>query len=123
MGCDLTMRRLVLAGALALAASQANALPASFDGEWAVDVRTTVGDCQPEIAGTVTVQGGHVVAVSGAAIEAWGYIENNGDLSARFTQGQAMLRAQGKLKGKTGAGAWSSNTNYCGGKWTARRAN
>jgi hypothetical protein len=122
MGGDLTMRRFLFAGAFALAASYAHALPASFDGEWSVDARTSVGDCQPEVAGTVTIQGGHVVAASGASIAAWGYIEDNGDISARFTQGQAMLRAQGKLKGKAGSGAWSSNTNYCGGKWTAHRA-
>ena len=116
----------VLSGALALAATGAAALPTTFDGDWKVDVRTTVGDCQPEVAGVIKVEGGRVVAVSdgaiAASIEAWGYVEANGDLSARFTQGQAMLRASGRLKGRTGAGAWSSNTNYCGGKWTAQRA-
>ena len=115
------MRRLVLACALALSASAASAMTTKFDGVWDVDVRTTVGDCEQDVAGTVTLQNGHVVATSGADVGVWGYVEDNGVLSARFTRGQGILRAQGKLKGAAGSGAWSSNTNYCGGQWTARR--
>ncbi len=115
------MRRLPIAIAVALAALPAAAMTQKFDGEWTVEARTTVGACQPEVAGTVTVQDGRVVASSGADIGVWGYIEADGVVSARFTQGQAMLRVQGALKDASGSGTWSSNTNYCGGKWTAQR--
>lgn len=107
---------------LALGATPALAFSDKFDGEWAVEVRTTVGECEPVVSGAVTIAGGQIIASSGADIGAWGYLEDSGDLSARFTRGQDMLRAQGKLKGKAGAGAWSSNTRYCGGKWSARKA-
>ena len=115
------MRRMLFVAAFGLAASAAGAFPQNYDGVWDVDVTTTVGQCEPEIAGTVTIQGGHVVASSGPDVAVWGYVEDDGVVSARFTQGQDILRAQGNLRGGQGSGAWSSNTKYCGGKWTARR--
>ena len=108
--------------AAALAAAPALAFSSKFDGNWSVDLRTTVGECQQGVAGEVTVQEGRIVASSGEKIEAWGYIEDNGVVVARFTQGQAMLRANGTIKGAKASGAWSSNTNYCGGTRTAQRA-
>ena len=118
------MRRALVLLAIGLAASPAAALPTDFDGDWQVDARTTVGDCEPEIMATVHVQDGRVVAsdAADADVAVWGYIEDGGAVSARFTQGPDMLRASGKLREKAGTGAWSSNTRYCGGTWTAWRA-
>ncbi|MDE2362307.1 MAG: hypothetical protein KGM42_06475 [Hyphomicrobiales bacterium] len=115
------MRGFLFAAALVAGAQPASAFSNKFDGVWTVDVRTTVGDCQPEIEGAVTIEGGRVVASSGADIAVWGYVEDSGDVSARFTQGQAVLRASGKARAAAAGGAWSSNTNYCGGVWSARR--
>ena len=115
------MRFALAVMALALAAAPASAMSKKFDGVWSVEVRTTVGDCTPEVAGTVTIADGQVVASSGASIGVWGYVEDNGTVSTRFTQGQAMLRASGTARGATASGAWSSNTNYCGGTWKAQR--
>jgi hypothetical protein len=115
------MRGAIAFLATVLAVAPATALPKSFDGDWTVDVRTTVGDCQSEIAGTVHVQDGRVIASSADGVDVWGYVEDDGVVSARFTQGQDILRANGKMKGAAGSGAWSSNTRYCGGKWSARR--
>jgi hypothetical protein len=115
------MRLGLAALALCLGAAPAAALSADFDGDWQVSARTTVGDCAPEVSGMVSVQGGHVVASSAPGVAAWGYIED-GVVSARFTQGQRMARANGKLKSAGGSGVWSSNTDYCGGTWTARKA-
>jgi len=103
-------------------AAPASAFPRSFDGDWQVEARTTVGNCAPEVSGTVHIEGGRVVASSTAGVEVWGYLEDNGDISARFTAGQKMARGNGKLKGAAGSGAWSSNTDYCGGVWTAHKA-
>lgn len=116
------IRRFSVVVAAVLAATPALAFSSKFDGSWSVDLRTTVGECQQELAGEVTVQEGRIVASSGENIEAWGYIEDTGTVVARFTQGQAMLRASGAIKGAKASGAWSSNTNYCGGTWTALRA-
>jgi hypothetical protein len=115
------MRAAIICAALALAMAPAAAMTKKFDGVWAIDVKTTVGECEPRIAGTVTIEDGQVVASSGEQIGVWGYVEDNGTISTRFTQGQAMLRANGTAKGAKASGAWSSNTNYCGGTWSALR--
>lgn len=114
------MRALLLCLSLALA-TPAVAFPKDFDGDWTVEARTTVGDCAPEVSGTVRIEGGRVVASSAEGVAVWGYIDEGGAIAARFTTDQHMARANGKLKGAAGTGAWSSNTNYCGGVWKARR--
>ena len=116
------MRIAILCMSVALAAPAA-AFPRSFDGDWRIEARTTVGECAPEVSGTVHIEGGRVVASSAAGVQVWGYLEDNGDISARFTAGQKMARGNGKLKGAAGSGAWSSNTDYCGGVWTAHKTN
>ncbi|MCC2105847.1 MAG: hypothetical protein KDJ20_18370, partial [Hyphomicrobiales bacterium] len=115
------MRALICCSALALAAPAA-AFPRSFDGDWQVEARTTVGNCAPDVSGAVRIEGGRVVASSAAGVDVWGYLEDNGDISVRFTAGQKMARGNGKLKGAAGSGAWSSNTDYCGGVWKAQKA-
>ena len=114
--------RLIIALFAASFAAPALAFPHSFDGDWQVEARTTVGNCAPEASGTVRIEGGRVVASSAAGVEVWGYLDDNGAISTRFTAGQKMARGNGKLKGLTGSGAWSSNTDYCGGTWTAQKA-
>ncbi|MFV0281286.1 MAG: hypothetical protein ACK5JM_11085 [Rhodoblastus sp.] len=118
------MRRVSIA-ALAIAAhiAPAHAFPRQFDGEWQVEARTTVGKCAPEASVHVRIADGRIVASDAQGVEVWGYLEDNGDISARFTAGQKMARGNGKLKGGSGSGAWSSNTDYCGGVWTARKVN
>lgn len=115
------MRAFIVCMAVALAAPAA-AFPRTFDGDWQVEARTTVGQCAPDVSGTVRIEGGRVVASSADGVQVWGYLEDNGDISTRFTAGQKMARANGKLKGASGAGAWSSNTDYCGGTWKAQKA-
>ena len=74
-----------------------------------------------DASGTVRIEGGRVVGSSAQDVEVWGYLEDNGDISTRFTAGQTRARANGKLTGAAGSGSWSSNTDYCGGTWKARR--
>ena len=118
---DRLMRLAIVCIGLALAAPAA-AFPRSFDGDWQVEARTTVGECAPEVSGTVHIEGGRVVASSVDGVQVWGYLEDNGAISTRFTAGQKMARASGKLSGVAGSGAWSSNTDYCGGVWKAQKA-
>ena len=115
------MRLAIVCMSVALAAPVA-AFPRSFDGDWQVEARTTVGECAPGVSGTVRIEGGRVVASSADGVQVWGYLEDNGDISTRFTAGQKMARANGRLKGASGSGAWSSNTDYCGGTWKAQKA-
>lgn len=105
-----------------LAAGPAFAFSRAYDGDWAVDARTTVGSCTPQAAGTVAIRDGKVAGASEPDVGVWGYVDSTGDISARFTTGQHVFRASGKMKKTSASGAWSSNTNYCGGVWTAHKA-
>ena len=84
--------------AFALAATPACAFPRVYDGQWAVEAHTTVGPCAPVTTGTVSIRDGRVVASSGAGVEVWGFVDDKKEVSARFTSGQHIFRASGKMK-------------------------
>jgi len=101
-----------------------SAAAGNFDGSWVIEAATTVGQCAPLVPTALTIQGARIVQAAGAPTTPWGYVEGDGTIVARFTgQGGHMARANGALRGVSGSGAWSSNTDYCGGTWRARREN
>lgn len=113
--------RTALVLTLALAATPALAFTRDYDGEWAAEARTTVGACAPSAMGTVTIRGGRVVDSSEPNVAVWGYVDDKNDISARFTKDGHVFRASGKIKARGAHGAWSSNTDNCGGTWSAQR--
>ncbi|MFY9658803.1 MAG: hypothetical protein WAK01_19845 [Methylocystis sp.] len=93
------------------------------DGVWTFNSSTTAGNCPQLEPRDVTIQGGHVVSANGGTSQPWGYVEGNGTFVARFTDANGHVsRAVGKLAGSSGKGAWSSGSDYCGGRWTASRS-
>jgi hypothetical protein len=93
------------------------------DGVWTFQSTTTAGNCPQLTPRDVTIQGGHVVSANGGTSQPWGYVEGNGTFVARFTDANGHVsRAVGKLSGSSGKGAWSSSSDYCGGRWTASRS-
>ena len=93
------------------------------DGVWTFQSTTTAGNCPALTPRDVTIQGGHVVSANGGTSQPWGYVEGNGTFVARFTDANGHVsRAVGKLSGSGGKGAWSSGSDYCGGRWSASRA-
>jgi len=93
------------------------------DGVWTFQSTTTAGNCPGLTPRDVTIQGGHVVSANGGSSQPWGYVEGNGTFVARFTDSNGHVsRAVGKLSGSSGKGAWSSGSDYCGGRWTASRS-
>ncbi len=108
----------------------APAEPPGFDGRWTIEQTTTVGNCPQLIPGAVVIQGDQIVEATGGAAAAnisvapWGYVESDGTIVARFTLPDGrVVRAHGQLRAGAGAGsgAWSSNSDYCGGSWRAQR--
>lgn len=96
--------------------------PQGFDGGWTIETATTVGNCAPLIPSAIAIQDRKVVEAAGGGTAAWGYVENDGVIVARFTgQDGRTARANGQLRGDAGSGAWSSNTDLCGGAWRAYR--
>lgn len=131
------MNRIVLSIALsALAVAAAEAKPrvtrtertqsaeqtvSGHDGAWVIEAATTVGSCDGLVPQAITIRDSKV-AEAGGGVSPWGYVEGDGTFVARFTnQSGQLARAQGKLSGHGGSGAWSSSTAMCGGTWRAAR--
>jgi hypothetical protein len=97
---------------------------AGYDGSWIIEATTTVGKCPALVPASLTIQGNRVASAAGLSTEPWGYVENDGTFVARFSDSSGhMARANGRLGGAGGSGAWSSSTDMCGGTWRARRDN
>ena len=63
-----------------------------------------------------------MISANSGASSPWGYVESDGTFAAKFTDPNGHIsRATGHLAGTSGAGAWSSGTDYCGGAWRAHR--
>jgi hypothetical protein len=95
----------------------------AYDGKWRVALQTTVGNCPASADVVVTVKDAKIVGIDGANAEPWGYVDAANTVVGRFSQGERALRANGAVKGATASGAWSANTDYCGGRWTATKIN
>lgn len=93
------------------------------NGVWRIDATTTVGACQTLIPPTLEIVDKKVMASPGPALSAWGYVDEEGTLVARFTgAGDRVARLHGTLRGDRFSGAWSSSTDLCGGTWSAARS-
>lgn len=104
------------------AASEAPQAEAHRDpnGVWTVQASTTVGDCPSLIPTSLTLADNKIASVDGANVRVWGYLDEEGNIVARFTgEGEHVARFHGILKGGKGSGAWSSSTDMCGGNWRA----
>jgi hypothetical protein len=107
-----------LAGAFSLHAVAGS----QFDGTYVVDITTLVGSCDKTYHGTVTIQGGHVVATSDAKSSAWGLVDSEGTISMQFHRDEELAHVAGHAKGAKAEGTWSTPISQCGGRWRAERA-
>ena len=90
------------------------------NGTWTVEASTTVGSCPSLIPSSLTLADNKIASGGGANVQVWGYLEEEGNIVARFTgEGEHVARFHGTLKGGKGSGAWSSSTDMCGGNWRA----
>ena len=69
----------------------------------------------------LTVKGGQLAAIDTSGVSPWGYIDESNTFVGHFNAGSKMLRANGDVKGNSASGPWSSQTDYCGGRWTAHK--
>jgi hypothetical protein len=129
------MKRLLVALAVVMAATGADAKSRKHvknaeatgathnpNGEWRIESATTVGSCDGLIPTELSVVDGKIANASGASVTSWGYVDDAGQIVARFTgSGDRVARFHGQLRGSQGSGAWSSSTDMCGGTWRATR--
>lgn len=93
----------------------------SHDGHWRVELVTTVGNCQKSGLAVLTVKNNKIAAIDELGIEPWGYIDETNTFVGHFSSGEKVLRANGSVLGEFAKGPWSSQTEFCGGTWTARK--
>ncbi|WP_298425844.1 hypothetical protein [Rhodoblastus sp.] len=117
------MRAKFLAASFFFLSSLAASAQSSHDGQWKVSIETTVGKCEPSAEAVVTITDNRVTAIDASGIEPWGYIDEANTFVGHFSQGERVLRANGDVKGDSASGPWSSNTDFCGGRWTAHKIN
>ena len=111
---------LILASGFPLAALAAGG---SHDGQWRVELQTTVGNCGRGGETVVTIKQNRIVGISTGGVQPWGYVDETNTFVGHFTSGQKVLRANGDVAGNSAHGPWSSQTDYCGGVWTAQKIN
>jgi hypothetical protein len=121
-------RRFVLRAVPFIALLMASCLPLpalaqgpTHDGRWRVELETTVGKCAGGGSTIVTIKLDRVVGIDASGVEPWGYIDETNTFVGHFNSGQKVLRANGDVRGATASGPWSSQTEYCGGRWTAHK--
>ncbi len=115
------MRANFLAAGFLLLSSLSAVAQSSHDGHWRVNVMTTVGKCEPSAHAVVTIKDNRVADIDAQGVEAWGYVDDTSTFVGHFSQGQRVLRANGEVHGDSASGPWSSNTDYCGGSWSAQK--
>ncbi|WP_294531987.1 hypothetical protein [uncultured Rhodoblastus sp.] len=93
----------------------------AHDGHWQVQLQTAVGACAASAETVVAIKQGRVVSISAAGVTPWGYVDENNTFVGHFSNGQRVMRAHGDVRGSSAHGPWSSQTDYCGGTWAARK--
>jgi hypothetical protein len=122
------MAAFVRAGKIVVSLILASGLPfaalaqgSSHDGQWRIELQTTVGNCARSAETVVTVKQNRIVAISASGVTPWGYVDETNTFVGHFTSGQKVVRANGDVGGNSAHGPWSSQTDYCGGVWTAQK--
>jgi hypothetical protein len=125
------MNRVVLITGLILIVTDASAAASkstepvgsgNANGSWSVQATTSVGSCSSLIPDSLVIVDNKISETTGANVSVWGYIDETGGITARFTSSdEHVARFHGRFRGSNGAGAWSSSTDLCGGSWRAVR--
>ena len=87
----------------------------SRDGAWVAVLTTQAGKCERAFQLRFAARGGDLVTATGSKQSADGAIEPDGTLWLRLKSGRDLYRLQGRMRGASASGTWSSNTRLCGG--------
>ena len=120
------MRARILAASICLAALPQVCLadPTTvYDGHWRVDLETSAGNgkCEKGGSAVLLIKGARIVGIDRSDITPWGYIDEANTFVGHFLQGDKRMNANGEVRGGFAYGPWSSPSEYCGGRWTARK--
>jgi hypothetical protein len=123
---DLTLRRLMLATVLVLAATASGAAKTSrtsFDGAWSVVIMTDAGTCARAYRYGLRIAEGQLHYDGGMGVALSGQVTPKGNVSVMLRQGDAVAHGSGRLSKSVGAGKWrgASPNLQCSGRWQAER--
>jgi hypothetical protein len=123
---DVTLRRLMLATVLVLAATvsgSAKTSRTSFDGSWSVVIMTDAGTCDRAYRYGMRIAGGRLYYDGGMGVALSGQVTPKGNVSVNLSQGDKSARGSGRLSRSSGSGRWrgASPTLRCSGRWQAER--
>ncbi|RFB78229.1 hypothetical protein [Methylovirgula sp. 4M-Z18] len=104
---------------LCAAVFSTHAFAASFDGTWHVIGKTTVGDCTKSVSGDVSIRDNRIYRTDENPDDMIGAVNDDGTAWAHLEQDGHVVRASGHLHPRNATGAWASNSDECGGTWTA----
>lgn len=121
-----TLRRLMLATVLVLAATVAGSAKSSrtsFDGSWSVLIITDAGTCDRAYRYGLRIVGGQLFYDGGMGVVVSGRVTPKGSVSVYLSQGGAAAQGSGRLSKSAGSGRWqgASPALSCSGHWQAER--
>lgn len=102
---------------LAALAAATPATAATFDGEWNVQIASSIAACT---SGSVSIgiSNGQVASTS-AVVTASGRVAEAGVIQVTLASGMKRAVGSGRLSGTSGSGTWRAA--LCSGTWTAQR--
>jgi hypothetical protein len=123
---DVTLRRLMLACVLVLAATvsgSAKTSRTSFDGSWSVLIITDAGTCDRTYRYGMRIAGGQLYYDGGMGVVLSGQVTPKGNVRVYLQQGDAAAQGSGRLTKSAGSGKWqgASPSLRCSGRWQAER--
>jgi len=102
---------------LAAMAATTPATAATFDGEWNVQIASSIAACT---SGTVSIGiSNGQVASTNAVVTASGRVAEAGVIQVTLASGMKRAVGSGRLNGTSGSGTWRAA--LCSGTWTAQR--
>src|SRR5260221_14777611 len=102
---------------LAAMAATTPATAATFDGEWNVQIASSIAACT---SGTVSIGiSNGQVASTNAVVTASGRVAEAGVIQVTLASGMKRAVGSGRLNGTSGSGTWPAA--LCSGTWTAQR--
>lgn len=105
---------LMLAGTILATPAQA----ATFDGEWNVQIASSISACSSGVSVSIGINNGQVASTS-AMVTASGRVAEAGTISVTLASGVKRAVGLGRLAGTSGSGTWRAA--LCSGTWTAQR--
>ena|SRR5882724_4899698 len=102
---------------LAALAAATPATAATFDGEWTVQIASSIAACT---SGSVSIGiSNGQVASTNAVVTASGRVAEAGVIQVTLASGMKRAVGSGRLNGTSGSGTWRAA--LCSGTWTAQR--